>query len=246
MQAALATEGLAWLALAVLVAGVVRGFSGFGSALVYLPIAGIFLPPTWVIATMISFSIFGPLPLLPHAWRVADKGEVLRLSLAGAVGIPLGVFLLTKLEPAAFRWIVSAVSVGTLLALASGWRYKGAVTPVMGLGTGFLSGLMGGFIGLAGPPVILLYLSGRTAVAEIRAVILLYLFTTDFVVMLSFYLRELITLEAFFIGLLLVPSYMLGGLLGKRLFNPARERMFRVVAYGIILLAALAGLPIYG
>ncbi len=134
----------------------------------------------------------------------------------------------------------------TLLALASGWRYKGAVTPVMGLGTGFASGLMGGYIGLAGPPVILLYLSGRKAVAEIRAVILLDLFTTDFVVMLSFYLQELITLLAFFIGLLLVPSYMLGGLIGKRLFDPKHERVFRGLAYGIILLAAVTGLPVFG
>jgi uncharacterized membrane protein YfcA len=245
MQAALATEGLYWLALAVLIAGIVRGFTGFGSALVYLPVAAIFLPPAWVIVTMVSFSMFGPLPLLPRALREANKAEVLRLAVAGMVGIPIGVYLLTKLDPVAFRWIISGVSAVTLGVLVTGWRHSGQVTPKFSVIAGFVSGLMGGFVGLAGPPIILLYLSGRKAISEIRAVILLYLFTTDIVVMTTFLLRDLVTMEAFLVGVLLVPSYMLGGLLGQRLFSPKREALFRALAYGIILLAALVGLPVF-
>lgn len=242
---ALATEGLAWLALTVLLGGVVRGFTGFGSALVYLPVAAIYLPPTWVIATTVAFSMVGPLPLLPRAWREADKAAVLRLALAGAVGIPLGVWLLTNLAPEAFRWLVSIVAVVTLALLASGWRYNAAIGPALSAGTGFISGVMGGFIGLPGPPVILLYLSGRKAVSEIRAVILLFLFSTDVVVLLTFLLRGLVSAEALLIGGLLVPSYMIGSLIGQKLFNPAHERLFRGLAYSIILLAAIIGLPLF-
>ena len=42
---ALALPGLPWLVLAATLAGLVRGFSGFGSGLVYMPIAGAVLPP---------------------------------------------------------------------------------------------------------------------------------------------------------------------------------------------------------
>ncbi len=244
MPDVLATEGLA-LALAVLVAGVVRGFSGFGSALVYLPIAGIFLPPTWVIATTATFSILGPLPLLRPAWQQAPKAELWRLVLAGVLAVPVGVWLLTKLEPTVFRWAVSLVAMATLALLVSGWRYRGAASGPLLLGTGFASGLLGGFIGLPGPPVILLYLSGQKPVAEIRAVILLFLFSADLAVLAALWLQGLVTGTAFIIGLLLVPSYMLGGMIGRHLFNPAQERLFRRVAYGIILMAAIMGLPLY-
>ena len=44
LSAALATEGLIWLAIAVVVLGMERGFAGFGSALVCLPLAGKTLP----------------------------------------------------------------------------------------------------------------------------------------------------------------------------------------------------------
>ena len=245
IAAVLETDGLIWLVVTVLLAGMVRGFTGFGSALIYLPIAGIFLPPAWVIASLTTIGLFGPWPMFPRAWRQARKGELVRLAVAGAVGIPLGVYLLTKLEPTAFRWLVSGISVATLLALASGWRFRGEITaPLAGI-TGFISGVMGGFVGLSGPPVILLYLSGRKAVEEIRAVILLYLFTTDVVVMTTFWVRDLITLQVFFIGVALVPSYLIGGLIGQRLFDPKRERLFRGVAYAIILIAAVTGLPLF-
>lgn len=245
MSAALAIEGLIWLAVAVLFAGIVRGFTGFGSALVYLPVAGMYLPPATVIATMIAFSMIGPLPLLPRGWRECNKGEVLRLGAAAVIGVPLGVYLLTKLDGDSFRWLVSGLAMVTLAVLASGWRYSRPLSSVLTAGTGFLSGLLGGFIGLAGPPVILLYLGGRKAVIEIRAVILVFLFSVDFSVMLTFIMRDLITVQALLIGLMLVPSYMIGGLIGARLFDPMREGLFRAIAYVIILIAALTGLPLF-
>ena len=40
-----ATEGVFWIALAAFVAGIVRGFTGFGTAMIFLPVAGSFLSP---------------------------------------------------------------------------------------------------------------------------------------------------------------------------------------------------------
>ena len=42
---ALAQPGLGWLFAAALVAGVVRGFSGFGTAMAFMPVAGAILSP---------------------------------------------------------------------------------------------------------------------------------------------------------------------------------------------------------
>jgi len=242
---ALATEGFLWLFLAVLVAGIVRGFTGFGSALVYLPIAGIFLPPTWVIASMIGFSMIGPLPLIPRALREVDKSEVLRIGAAAWLGVPLGVYFLTRLDPEAFRWLVSLVALVTLVLLASGWRYRGAVPVALGAFAGFMGGFLGGFVGIGGPPVILLYLGSRRAIAKIRAVILLYLVMMDFAVVAVFFARDLIPLQAFLVGILLGPGYLVGGMIGQRLFDPRYERLFRGLAYGIILLALVTGLPVF-
>jgi len=241
----LQTEGLIWIGVAVFFAALVRGFCGFGSALVYLPIAAQFLEPASVIASMIAFSMIGPIPLIPRAIRDCDQTEVLRLGLSGAIGIPLGVVLLTRLEPEIFRWLVSGMALVTLVALGSGLRYRQAPSAKLAIGTGFVSGLFGGFIGLAGPPVILLYLGGQKKIAEIRATILLFLFIIDIAVMLTFLVRGLISIDAAIIGGLMIPAYMIGGLIGAKLFSPAHEKAFRLTAYAIITAALLTGLPIF-
>ena len=41
----LATPGLIWLLFTIGLAGIVRGFSGFGTALIFVPVANIFLEP---------------------------------------------------------------------------------------------------------------------------------------------------------------------------------------------------------
>ena len=51
-------DGLAWLIITVVFAGLVRGFAGFGTALVFMPIAASVTSPVWAIIIMMSFDIF--------------------------------------------------------------------------------------------------------------------------------------------------------------------------------------------
>ena len=69
-------DGLAWLIITVVFAGLVRGFAGFGTALVFMPIAAAVTSPVWAIIIMMSFDIFGPIALLPRAWRDGESTEV--------------------------------------------------------------------------------------------------------------------------------------------------------------------------
>ena len=45
----LSFDGLAWLIITVIFAGIVRGFSGFGTALIFMPIAASVTSPVWAI-----------------------------------------------------------------------------------------------------------------------------------------------------------------------------------------------------
>lgn len=45
LAALFATDGLIYFCFAYFAAGVVRGFTGFGTALIVVPVAGIFLAP---------------------------------------------------------------------------------------------------------------------------------------------------------------------------------------------------------
>lgn len=245
LETALAHEGLIILVAAVFVAGLVRGFSGFGTAMVYMPFAGAVLPPVWAVVTVIIFDTIGPLPNVPRAIRDSTPRDVVRLIAGASVTLPLGLFLLYHIDPQIFRWAISAVSLILLALLITGWRYDGALSRPMVYGAGAAGGLLGGFGGMAGPPVIMLYLSGRKAVQTVRANILLYLVGVDFVIFLVMAISGGMGAVPVMIGAILALPYLLGNVLGAAIFKPGREKSYRALAYALIAGAAISNLPIF-
>jgi uncharacterized protein len=122
---ALAFGGLPLLLGAVVAAGVARGFTGFGTALIYVPLASSVLSPVQVVASLIVFDLLGAMPLMPRAIRDGAPREVAWMMPATLVGLVAGLWVLTRMEPVVFRWIICASALGLLAVLASGWRYRG-------------------------------------------------------------------------------------------------------------------------
>jgi len=240
-----ALDGLWMLPLGVVAAGLVRGFSGFGTAMVYLPVAGQVLPPVWTLVTLIVIDLLGPIPAIPGALRAAHRRDVLRLGLGAALALPVGVWILTSLPPTPFRYAVSAVTLTLLILLVAGLRYSGPVGRPLIFATGGLSGLLGGAVGLPGPPVILLYMARPLPVAAIRASTLLFLVLFDAMLLAVFGVSGLLAPALLILGLILTLPYLAAVWLGTALFDPARETLYRRIAYAIILASALAGLPLF-
>ncbi len=238
--------GLAVIALAAFLGGIVRGFSGFGTALIFLPIATRFLGPFGALIALTCMDVLGPLPTLRRAWVHADRADLARLLIGCAVVLPVGLLLLTQVDPDVFRYTVSLVTLLMLGVLVFGLRYRGRVRRGLVTGIGAAAGFLGGVAGIPGPAVILFYMSRPLPVETIRATILLFLFGFDFI--LFGYLTGMgqVTLPAALLGLALGLPCIAGNWLGAWLFNPDHERTYRHVAYFAIAVAALSGLPLWG
>ncbi len=242
---ALDGAGIALLLIAVLLAGLVRGFAGFGTAMVFIPLASRVLDPVEILTAIAVFDTLGVLPLLPSMAKSASRTELSRLGAGALIGIPLGLLLLTALSPDGFRMIVSCLILVMVVLLLSGWRYTGSLGKKTTMGIGFTGGVMGGFAGLPGPPVIMTYLSSKRPADEIRANIFVYLVLTEIILIATLALRGLLAISALALGLALTLPYLAAELIGAKLFDPKREKLFRFVAYAIILASAVIGLPIW-
>lgn len=240
-----APEGLGWIVLAALLGGLVRGFTGFGTAMVFLPVAAPFLGPFGAILALTFMDLFGPLPNLRRAWGSVERGDLGRLVLGCALALPVGLWLLTRTEPEVFRYAVSLVTLVMLAVLMLGLRWRGRVRRSMVTGIGAAAGLLGGVAGLPGPAVILFYMSRPLPVPVIRATILLFLFVFDILIILGMAGFGRVTLAGAGLGLLLAVPNVAGNWLGGWLFRPAYERYYRGAAYALIAVAALSGLPIW-
>ncbi|MBB4281375.1 putative membrane protein YfcA [Agrobacterium tumefaciens] len=116
---------LAMFAGAAFLAGLARGFSGFGAALIFIPLASAIVGPRVASAVLLVVDGVLTLGMIPPAFRMADRREVFIMAAGAFVGIPVGTLLLSKGDPLTLRWLISGVVVVLLLFLVSGWRYSG-------------------------------------------------------------------------------------------------------------------------
>lgn len=242
---ALSTDGLIWLVSAVFVAGLVRGFAGFGSAMIIMPIASSVLSPIEAVIFLVATEMLGPLPNLPSAWREGRPRDVGVLMIGATLAIPIGMLCLSVIDPLIFGWMIS-ISVTILLILTvSGWRYKGVLTRKLTIATGAVGGFMTGFAGIPGPPVIMLYMASRLPIAIIRANFLLYLLAIDLILLPMLWLSGMMVWKIALLGFLVGIPNLIANVIGARLFDPEAERVFRNVAYVVIASSAIIGLPVW-
>lgn len=229
---------------ATLVAGLARGFSGFGGALIFMPLASIVIEPKLASAVLLIADGFAALSLIPNAARLARGRDALVMASGALIGVPLGTAVLLHVAAVTLRWGISATVIALLALLVSGWRYRGAAKGWIVVSVGFVSGLFSGAAQLGGPPVVAYFLGRDMPGRTIRANIILYFAVSTLISALSYGATGLLTLHAAVLALMTAPVYSLGLFCGSRLFGLASERVFRGVCYGLILTAAVAGLPV--
>lgn len=220
------------------IAGMVRGFAGFGAAMVMTPVFSALYGPEIGVSLCLLMEIVVALPLLPRAVAHVNWRRIGLLLMAAAVGVPLGNFTLTQVAPEPMRWAISAIVLTAVVLLACGWRYSGHPRPATTLVAGAISGFLNGLSGMAGPPIAFYYLAGNESMERVRANLTTFFVFVDLAAMSMFLARDLVRWETGLLGLCLTPAVVAGGVLGERLFPLASEGFYRWLA--LILLAAVA------
>ena len=225
------------------VSGTARGFSGFGSALIFMPLASSMADPRLVAALLLIIDFVAAAPLVSNAWRKADRKATAITVFGALIGVPIGTYFLSRLEPVTTRWIISVFVAALLLLLLSGWRYRGKDYAAVSVGVGGLAGFCSGLAQTGGPPIVGYWLGRPIASTIARANIMLYFGMSDIFSIASYTFAGLITLDALKFALVVGPAYGIGVWFGASLFGRASEKVFRAICYVLIAAAVLFGLP---
>lgn len=234
-----------FVAAVVLVSGVVRGFSGFGGALIFIPLTAAIIGPAKAVAV---FYLFDLVSATPYGYTYFPKcrwREVLPMVIGAALTLPLGAWILSSSDPLVLRWVLAGVVLSMLAVLVTGWRYKGQPTSPVSFGLGLVAGVAGGATGVSGPVVIAYWLSSTAAAAVIRANIMVYYAIASTLTDVIFFFKGLFTWDVVVYALVAWPLYSLGLALGARVFKGSSDAQYRTAAYALIALSALASLPVF-
>lgn len=231
--------------LATFLGGFTSGLTGFAAGLV---VSGVWLQIFSPLQTAVLIAAYGVVNQVYGIWKVRNSLQwrrILPFVIGGAIGVPLGAYLVTYLNPAHLR-----IGVGVLLIAYSIYNLaRPALPPIKSNraidgSVGVLNGLLGGLTGLGGViSTIWVQLGGGPKDAQ-RAVFQPVLFITMTMATLTFaasgHLFNADILKLFLMGL---PALLLGLWLGVRLYGKLDDAAFRKA---ILILLLISGMSLVG
>ena len=99
----------ALLCLAVLLAGTIRSFTGFGGGLVLAPLFSLFMTPADMVVVVLLLNLVTSVQSLPGVWKTTDWRLVVSLSIPALFGIPFGVMVIEWLDPNLIRRLLGLI-----------------------------------------------------------------------------------------------------------------------------------------
>ena len=233
---------LAVVCAAIFIGGFMRGFVGFGAALVTIPVLSLAYEPRLAVAAMTVVGIPTLLQLLPEAIRTSERKIVMPISLAILATTPFGTWALVNTSPALMKIVISSLVILMVAMLARGWRLEREVSRHILIGAGVAGGLIQGVAGIGGPPVVAVALSRAGSATQQRGNVLALMTAISLSSLAPMLYFGLFTKQAIVTGLLLLPVYGGSILLGSRYFAYGGARHFRRAAMATLALIGIATL----
>ena len=228
--------------IAVTIAGLLRGFVGFGAALISVPVFSLMLGPHAAIAVNILMGLPSVFQLLPEAIRRAERPVVLPICLATFAAAPIGTWALVAADPAFMKVAISALVLLMVAILASGWRLRGRIGMGKLVAAGVAGGLLQGVAGVGGPPVVAVALSRPGEASQQRANVLAVMTAVALSSIIPLLYFGLFTRQTVVISLVLIPIYSAAIALGARYFALGGQRHYRRAALATLAAIAIATL----
>jgi uncharacterized protein len=227
-----------------IVSGVVRGFSGFGSALIYIPLTAAVYDPLTAAITFVLIDFATGVSFVMGTWRQARWHEVLPLAAAAIASAQFGTLILQYADPTLLRWMICILVAAIVGVLVSGWRYEGSPHLAVTIAVGLFAGILGGAVQISGPPIVIYWLGSMHDVGIVRASLISYfgLFSAGSVA--TYYFHGLLTAKLIALAILLGPLHVVAMWAGGKAFHLASPATYRRVAYATIIVSAIVGMPL--
>lgn len=226
--------------VAVLAGAVVRGYTGFGASMFWVASLSLIYSPISVVPTVLLLEVVASVVLLPAVFREVQWRSMSWLLAATVVTMPLGVALLSVLPAQPMRIVVALSIFLATISMAYGLKLAGEPGRGTALVAGSVSGLVNGSTGIGGPPAVLLYFSGDTAIAAGRATLIAYFLATDSIGFGYMALYGLVDVPVLWHAALFAPLSLIGIGAGQLVFRRTGGSGFKRVVITVLLVLSVA------
>lgn len=243
MQELIAASGLSasaliWAAGMTFMAAFVRGLTGFGMAIILVPLLGIIMRPEQAVILAILLQVLiGPVGIR-HSLAECEKPSTHIIAASAVISTPLGLWLLSVTPTDMARILIAAIAIGAFLLVIMPGRKHGRPGRPLTVATGLSAGLLTGFAAMPGPPVVPFYLQNNVPPPMARASMLVIFFATAITGSVVALASGLGSVALAVISAVLLGPMLFGNWLGGKVFGRVPPLLWRS---GVALLLAIAG-----
>ena len=223
-------ENYLLIVLVILFSGFIRGFLGFGSGLITIPILSYLYSPIFAMVFNIAIEIPATIYLTYVGAKSCKFKEISPMFFAMMLTIPIGTIFLVSVNEQLIKIIMSIFVIFFVVLISTGWKFKATVTNYVLTIGGVISGLMQGVTGMGGPPYATILLSKGDNDEVTRGNILIM--STGIVIsaIISFYMFNLFTKELLLTGLITSPIYIFATYTGTKFFDLSGNKYYRNIS----------------
>jgi uncharacterized membrane protein YfcA len=227
------------LSVIIFIASIVRGFTGFGLALVAVPLLQFIMPvsDTAVFIAMINliFSI-----LYYRRSREIVAGQPLgRMALWTGIGVAGGTLILKYINPAFIQLAWGVLIILIVTALARGLSFRKISDASAMTMSGIFGGLLAGATGITGPPVAIVLSAMKTPREKFNAIISIFILFAVSYALVFYLISGLVTSETVLLSLCTVPALLAGLRTGDFLVSRISQKTFTNIIYIVLVLMGI-------
>jgi uncharacterized membrane protein YfcA len=236
----------AWQAFAavcaVLTGATISGLTGFGFALVIVPIMLLLFEPATVVVITSGLAIASGLPILVEDRTRIRIRIVAPLMLPALLGLLVGVSILTTVDTRYIKLSAGLLVMIFAIMVARGFVIPGIRSRPAPVVAGFTSGVLGTSTGMLGPPIVL-FLTDRTPDPRVfRASITFYFSVMNTIGVLLVAQTGFVGGREFGLAIVLLPIALIGRRLGQRILHRIDPKQFRTITLSLLLVTGASGM----
>ena len=200
---------------------------GFGIGMSTTPVLLFVLDPQTIVVVGNTVSLVLFVLVIVQTRGSMPVRDMVPVSVAGLMGVPVGVFALTAAGTGVLR--ISMTALILLLTLAVVFNFRGPIPRVRIVGpiVGFVVGMLLAALGIGGPLLVLFLLTRDWPRHAMRASLGLYFLVVESAAAIGYGVAGLFTAERISLILVVFVPVLLGFVIGTMLVRRMDDRVFR-------------------